>query len=1259
MNDMGLVSSSLASLRFAFSPALDRGAGPGGLRSVLAAVFLCSLAVSSFGNTHVWTGDASYRFSDAANWTGGSPAGDPDADLSFPSMGRRRTINDLAGLTVRSITFSADNYTILGKPISFLEGGQIIASTPGPVFISCNLVLPFELEVKTAGSSSMDAGLTLSGAIFDAGGITTSGAGNLTFSGAISGVGGVTADGTGILILSGAEPNTYTGTTRVTSGRLQLNKSSRLAAFSGPLIAGIAMQKEPTSIEVVTLEDEQIPDNVPITVVNAAIDFGGVETLGELTLDSGTLSSRALIDGVTRKAGRLILGGDVTVRDGFSFIDGDVFLPSSRTITLVAGRGLTITQLDCAPGAIVTISGQSQPDEYSPVASITGTYDNPTVVTGGVLNLNDSSSPVIVRGGLFLGSAASITAEGGQLGGKNAIAPVTSRTDVHLSPAATVFLDLSRGFPAIQLNGTLDLAGARLVITAPLSALPRQWDRSYLVASNTGTRPVSGTWGVLPEGSVIDDRWRISYVGGDGNDLTVSEDGHVASDLSVSADANAVSGKPIAVGAWVRASSTRPVTGTVTVLDGDKVLATATLDGNGKALMTIPPRSRGSYTLTATYGGDSRVTGSRRTFDFDVHEVTPTISSIEPASVAGGSWTMLTIRGTGFVDGSSVLGSGGAETFISSTELHFDYWASSWPRDTIQYIMVRQPRPGEVHSDLFPLLVRARIPVVPEQTRLIFDTQTVSAPVTPGALTAWMSESDDPTSDTFVLYRTALISDDDHDGLVTWRSDRRISSRSSWIVVDLTSNTILAGRPDKSTPEAQPFPPKAFLRDAEGRFSHLILPPLPSPSDFGLLWTRPGVGAWTITGSDRANQPNFGRFNVLEARDWKAVGSSGTTPSGFEPGDSLVALEENGGWWAGDRVDQHLLEATGPGSLTMVTASDPVYCNERDGMARIFVLRTGGSDGAISVRYNTADETSAYGIQYVAVPGTQYVAQAGTLTFGAGEIFKEIDIPLIDDTTYSGPTYFRVLLSSPGGTTITGSAETTVAITDNDSMPLLSLHPSATVVPEGDEGIGTIPVTVRLTGKTLLPVTVRWNASGRTTDGMNSGSLTFAPGETAKSFVVTYRANTTPEADRVIHVYLFNPGGTESTPETWITVLDDDAASVSVSDTSVREGAGSAHLTVFLAKASQETVTVAYATRDGSASAGSDYDASSGVVTFTPGITQRVISIPIVNDNLAEGSETFFLVLSDVKNGHLGNATAAIDIVDDEQPPPEKRRAGG
>ena len=123
-------------------------------------------------------------------------------------------------------------------------------------------------------------------------------------------------------------------------------------------------------------------------------------------------------------------------------------------------------------------------------------------------------------------------------------------------------------------------------------------------------------------------------------------------------------------------------------------------------------------------------------------------------------------------------------------------------------------------------------------------------------------------------------------------------------------------------------------------------------------------------------------------------------------------------------------------------------------------------------------------------------------------------------------------------------------------------------------------------------------------------------------------------------------------------VIDlDPPPTLSIEDARVSgsEDSGFIKFTVSLAAehASRRTVTVDYATTDGTAEAGSDYTETSGVLTFEPLQTTGVISVPVTDDNLAEPGETFTLTLSNLSNAVLANeltTVSATATIEDNEP---------
>lgn len=110
------------------------------------------------------------------------------------------------------------------------------------------------------------------------------------------------------------------------------------------------------------------------------------------------------------------------------------------------------------------------------------------------------------------------------------------------------------------------------------------------------------------------------------------------------------------------------------------------------------------------------------------------------------------------------------------------------------------------------------------------------------------------------------------------------------------------------------------------------------------------------------------------------------------------------------------------------------------------------------------------------------------------------------------------------------------------------------------------------------------------------------------------------------------------------TVTDPDAV-LSVTDAQVGEDSDAVlSFPVTLNRAQTGTVTVDYATSDGTATAGSDYVSTSGTLIFNPGETGKTVLVPVLKDGHSEGNETLTLTLSNPSGAVLAGRTATGTI---------------
>jgi hypothetical protein len=108
---------------------------------------------------------------------------------------------------------------------------------------------------------------------------------------------------------------------------------------------------------------------------------------------------------------------------------------------------------------------------------------------------------------------------------------------------------------------------------------------------------------------------------------------------------------------------------------------------------------------------------------------------------------------------------------------------------------------------------------------------------------------------------------------------------------------------------------------------------------------------------------------------------------------------------------------------------------------------------------------------------------------------------------------------------------------------------------------------------------------------------------------------------------------------------------ITISDVTVTEGntgTTAAHFTVTLSAESADPVTVTYTTADGSATAGSDYQAVTDTLVFAPGETTKTIPVLVYGDRIAEPNETFCVNLSSPTNATIADGQGIGTIVDDE-----------
>jgi hypothetical protein len=305
---------------------------------------------------------------------------------------------------------------------------------------------------------------------------------------------------------------------------------------------------------------------------------------------------------------------------------------------------------------------------------------------------------------------------------------------------------------------------------------------------------------------------------------------------------------------------------------------------------------------------------------------------------------------------------------------------------------------------------------------------------------------------------------------------------------------------------------------------------------------------------------------------------------------------------------------------------------------------------AVSVNYGSANGT--------AVAPADYASISGTLSFAAGTpsgTVQNILLPIVQDALDEDDETVTLTMSSASGAQL-GQALHTVTIADDDLPPALSV--ADVTVTEGDTGSVNAVFTLSLSAASGRTVSVNYaTANGTAIAGSDytggAGTATFAPGETSHARTVAVLGDLIDEPTQTFFVNLSGPvNATLADGQAVGTILDNDPPpTISIEDAAVIEtngGSATVSLPVALSVPSDFTVTVNYATSNGTALTGSDYTASSGVVSFTPGTTSRGVIVDVLGDQAKEPNETFLVTLSGVVQGTIGDGQATGTILDDE-----------
>ncbi|MCY4374142.1 MAG: fibronectin type III domain-containing protein, partial [Spirochaetaceae bacterium] len=307
------------------------------------------------------------------------------------------------------------------------------------------------------------------------------------------------------------------------------------------------------------------------------------------------------------------------------------------------------------------------------------------------------------------------------------------------------------------------------------------------------------------------------------------------------------------------------------------------------------------------------------------------------------------------------------------------------------------------------------------------------------------------------------------------------------------------------------------------------------------------------------------------------------------------------------------------------------------------------SDRTVTVDWATDDGT--------AVASEDYTAGSGTVTFTPRETAKTVAVALLADDVVEGDETLTLRITGTDGALL-ANAGATGTVTDATPPPPGALTATFVGMPAEHNGKKLFGFEIRFSEEfrglrlTALKAGALQVAGGRLVDakrtvrGQNRSVTVRVRPASFEDVTITLAATT----DCTAATAICTADGRKLAKTATGTVLG--PALLSVADARATEGVDPAgEFAVTLSRAASDTVTVDYATADGTATAGADYTAMSGTLTFAAGETAKTVAVPVLDDAHDEGEETFRFRLSNAQGAVIADREAVGTIVNEDRMP--------
>jgi len=285
----------------------------------------------------------------------------------------------------------------------------------------------------------------------------------------------------------------------------------------------------------------------------------------------------------------------------------------------------------------------------------------------------------------------------------------------------------------------------------------------------------------------------------------------------------------------------------------------------------------------------------------------------------------------------------------------------------------------------------------------------------------------------------------------------------------------------------------------------------------------------------------------------------------------------------------------------------------------------------------------------------------GTLSFAAGSTSTSVSFEIINDGLYDPGETIILSLGAPTGVALGSQTTHVLTVTDDEAVPVVSFASAAQSV---GEAAGTINATLTITPPSGAVVSVPYSISGTSLapgdHNATSGTMEIPAGSASYNYPITVVDDLVDEASETVTVTLQDPVGAPTlgteTVHTVTIVDNDDAPKVSFlsPSSSASEGVGIVEVSLQLDRSSSSTITVPY-TVGGTSVRPNDHSLANGSLEIAPGVTTAKIEVPVVDDDLFEGSESVIITLGAATNADLGATTQHTLTITDNEAAPQVR----